>query len=174
MTRLNLIARVERLERLEVLMGKRLDLIQNLVSRILHRLANDRPAAPTLLAAFHPTGDSMNALLIATLPTTRKDGSPLAATDIASITFQKAPNTAPAGQPVVPGPEVVLATHPATPGAGLVPNDLTFTDTSAAPEDTYTCFVTDTLGDVGDLSNADVAPAKLAPPGAPSLAATFT
>lgn len=128
------------------------------------------PAAPHLTLS----GDSMNAVLVATIPSTRQDGSVLAPTDIASITFQKTSLTA--DTPPVAGPEVVLVTNTAAPGAGLTPDQITFTDVSATPGDSYTCFVTDTGGEVSPLSNADVDPVVVppaSPPGAPVLAATF-
>ena len=114
----------------------------------------------------------MQAVLVATIPTTRSDGSALAATDIASITFQKTSLT---GTPPVPGPEVVLATNSAAAGAGLAPTQITFTDTSSLVGDSYTCFVTDTAGNQSALSNAVVnsSTPPLAAPSAPSLAATF-
>lgn len=114
----------------------------------------------------------MQAALVAIIPSTRKDGSALAATDIASITFQK---TSLGADGVTPGPEVVLATQTAGAG-GLTPDQLAFTDTSSVVGDSYTCFVTDTAGDAGDLSNAvvAVAPAKPAAPSAPTLSGTFS
>ena len=110
--------------------------------------------------------------LTATIPTTRTDGTALAATDIASITFQKIPAATPTG------PEVVLQTNTEASG-GLAPADLTFTDSSAAVGDVYTCFVTDSEGNVGVLSNtfenqAQSPPPTLAPPSGPSLAGVFT
>lgn len=114
----------------------------------------------------------MNAVLVAVLPTTRQDGTPLAATDIALITYQKTSLT---GSPPVAGPLTTLQTNVAsgTPPQ-LQPADLTFTDTGAAPGDDYTCFVTDTIGHIGAPSNDVVAPASASPPAAPTLAATFS
>lgn len=145
------------------------------IRRIIHYLRCHRPppAAPTLAGTFDTSGALMNAVLVATIPSTRKDGSALAPTDIASITFQK---TALEPDGVTPGPEQPLQTNGAVAGAGLTPADLTFTDPNAVAGDSYTCFVTDTAGDVGDLSNAEVAPAPLplSAPSAPTLTATFT
>jgi hypothetical protein len=151
----------------------RLEVLVDLAIERLRRVSP--PAAPILAGTFTPLGDSMNAVLVATIPTTRQDGSALAATDIASITFQKTSLTT--DTPPVAGPEVVLATNAAAAGAGLTPDQITFTDTSATPGDSYTCFITDTAGDVSPLSNADVDPVvapTLSPPSAPSLAATFS
>lgn len=116
----------------------------------------------------------MQAALLAIIPSTRKDGSPLAATDIASLTFQK---TSLGADGVTPGPEVILTTQAAG-SDGLTPDQLAFTDTSSVVGDSYTCFVTDTNGQAGDLSNAEVAtaitPPLPAPPSAPTLSASFT
>jgi len=111
----------------------------------------------------------MNAVLVASIPSLREDGSPLAAVDIASITFQKATAADPTTQ-------IPLQTNVAPLGAGLTPGDITFTDTSSTVGDIYTCFVTDTKGDIGAVSNEDtaVAPPPLSPPAAPQLSATFT
>lgn len=130
------------------------------------------PAAPTLAGFFHLAGDFMsNANLTATLPITRQDATPLAATDIASITFQK---TSLVGSPPAPGPLQVLQTNSAVAGAGLLPADLSVTDTAAVVGDVYSCFVTDTLGHIGAASNTETVPASASPPSAPSLTATFT
>ncbi len=109
----------------------------------------------------------MNAVLVATLPNLRQDGSALAPTDIASITYQKTTAADPAN-------EVTLATNTAGAG-GLTPDQITFTDTSSSVGDTYTFFVTDAAGLAGALSNAvvNVAPAD-SPPAAGTLTATFT
>ena len=111
----------------------------------------------------------MNAVLVASIPSLRQDGSPLAATDIASITFQKATAGA-------PGSFSVLQTNDAAAGAGLNPDQVTFTDASSTVGDIYACFVTDTKGSGGAESNAIVAiaPAVPSPPAAPTLSATFT
>jgi hypothetical protein len=148
--------------------------LQDTVRGILRYLRTHRapPAAPTL-AAFFQSGDSMNAVLVATLPTSRQDGTPLAITDIASISYQKTSLT---GSPPVAGPNVVLQTNAAsgTPPQ-LQTSDLTFTDPNAAPGDSYTAFVTDTLGHIGAASSPPlVAPAAASPPAAPTLSATFT
>ena len=112
----------------------------------------------------------MNANLSAILPTTRKDLSALAPTDIASITYQKVP----VGQTA----QTVLQTNKAaSPGAGLVTTDLAYVDTTSTVGDVYTFFVTDTAGTVGDLSNAVTATAVTPPVAAPSagvLSATFS
>lgn len=131
------------------------------------------PAAPELGAVFITSpGDSMNAVLVATLPTTRQDTTALPPTALGSITFQK---TSLVGSPPAPGPLQILQTNAASGSpAQLQPSDLTFTDTAAAPGDDYTCFVTDTLGHIGLASNDQVAPASASPPGAPTLTATFT
>lgn len=129
------------------------------------------PSAPKLRATF-TSGVSMNAVLVASLPSTRQDGTALDPTEIASISFQK---TSLVGSPPVAGPPVVLQTNVASGSpAQLQPTDLTFTDTAAAPGDDYTCFVTDTLGHIGAASNDQVAPASQSPPSAPSLSATFS
>lgn len=113
-----------------------------------------------------------NTVLTATIPTTRQDGSALAATDIASITYQKVPAGSAAGSP-----NVALQTNTEASG-GLLPTDLTFTDTGAAAGDVYTFFVTDSEGNVGAVSNTftnvAVAPPVLAPPAAGELAGVFT
>lgn len=153
-----------------------LDVIEALIRdalKILDRLKS--PAAPTLAASFTSSGDSMNATLVATIPTTRQDGTALAATDIGSITYQK---TSLGADGVTPGPETTLQVNSAVGGAGLQLTDLTFTDSAANTGDAYTCFVTDTAGNVGALSNAvtdtEVAPPPvLSPPSAPSLSGTF-
>jgi hypothetical protein len=149
-----------------------LEAVRTLIQNLKLRHRHHAPAAPGLAGSFTLTGDSsMNAVLIATLPTTRKDLSALSPTDIASITFQKT-----SGSPA--GPEVTLATNTAAPGAGLTLEQITVTDTSSVDGDSYTCFVTDTHGNVGDLSNAVVNTVVVVPPlaapSAPSLAATFT
>ena len=116
----------------------------------------------------------MKAVLVATVPTLRGDGSALAPTDIASITYQK---TSVSGTPPVAGPQVILQTNTAVAGAGLATADITFTDASAVAGDSYTAFVTDTAGDAGALSNAVVATGavvKPSAPGAPVLAGTFS
>lgn len=114
----------------------------------------------------------MNAVLVATIPSLRGDGSALAPTDIASITYQK---TVLGADGVTPGPQEPLQTNTAAAGAGLQLSDLTFTDTSSAKGDTYTFFVTDTDGDAGALSNAVANPGVVKPsaPAAGTLTATF-
>lgn len=114
----------------------------------------------------------MNAILVAALPTTRQDGTSLAITDIASITFQKTSLT---GSPPVAGPLTALQTNTASGSpAQLQTADLTFTDSTTAPGDDYTFFVTDTLGHIGLPSNDIVAPASASPPAAGTLSATFS
>lgn len=112
------------------------------------------------------------ATLIATIPTTRGDGTALAPTDIASITYQKT-SLLPDG--VTAGPQVVLQTNTAVTGVGLALADLSFADTSSVAGDSYTCFVTDTAGDAGALSNAVVNTVVVKPsaPSAPVLTGTF-
>jgi len=136
-----------------------------------------RPRAGALGVTFTSSGDSMNAQLIATLPTTREDNSALAPTDIASITFQKTSLT---GSPPAAGPQTTLVVNTASPGVGLTPDQITFTDSTSATGDAYTFFVTDTAGNVGALSNVVtnpgtvVTPPTLSPPAAGTLAATFS
>lgn len=158
-----------RLRRLEA----RIDALYDVVRGILRHLRQQSaPRAPQLGASF-TSGDHMNAVLVASLPTTRQDGTPLAVTDIASITYQK---TSLVGSPPVQGPQVALQTNTAsgTP-AQLQPTDLTFTDATAAPGDSYTAFVTDVQGHIGAPSSpALVAPALQSPPAAPTLSATFS
>lgn len=108
--------------------------------------------------------------LVDILPTTRKDNSSLAPSEIASITFQKASL---AGSPPALGDPVVLQTNTAQNGNPLQPSDLTFVDASAQPGDSYTSFVTDTAGHIGDASTAFVVPATLAAPSAPSQSGIF-
>lgn len=103
--------------------------------------------------------------LSATPPTTRLSGAVLAAAAIASITFQKVP----AGGSAL---QVLQVNSAASPGAGLQPSDLQFTDTSATVGDDYTFFVTDTDGNVGAPSNDVVAAA--APPADPPAAGVLT
>lgn len=170
---------IERLRRLEELNSRRLrcleehvNIVTDLVRSILRRFCHSPPTAPVLTATF--SGDPMQAALIAVIPSTREDGSALAATDIASLTFQK---TSLGADGVTAGPEVTLETATAAAG-GLTPDQLAFTDTSSLVGDSYTSFVTDTAGNVGALSNAVVAtvvvPPALSPPGAPTLSATFS
>ncbi len=114
------------------------------------------------------------AVIVATIPSTRTDGSVLLATAIASITFQKLPAGAPAG--TLP---TVLKTNSEPAGSGLAPSDLTYSDTSANVGDSYTAYVTDTAGNVGATSApyvaaVSVSPPPLAAPSAPTIAGTFT
>jgi hypothetical protein len=174
--------RLERLERIEehnqrMLRGleEELGLIHRLVRAILQQLnpQHSPPAAGNLSATFDTSGDPMNAVLVATPPTLRGDGTALAPTDIASITYQK---TSLLADGVTQGPQTVLQTNNAVAGAGLATTDVTFTDTSSTPGDTYTFFVTDTNGDAGALSNAVQNPiaVKESAPAAGSLQATFS
>lgn len=107
-------------------------------------------------------------VLVATIPTARGDGSPLAATDITSITYQKVP----AGSPPGTAP-TTLQTNSEAAGVGLSPSDLTFTDATANIGDSYTAFVTDGEGVAGTPS-APVVASDLSPPAAPGLTGTFT
>jgi hypothetical protein len=156
----------QRLRRLE----RRFEELLWILNKRLPKLAP--PAAGTLFGTFTSGATMSTTVLTATIPTTRQDGSALAATDIASITYQKVPAGSPAGSP-----QAVLQTNSEASG-GLLPSDLTFTDSNAAPGDVYTFFVTDSEGNVGALSNTftNVAapPATLAPPAAGELAGVFT
>jgi hypothetical protein len=98
------------------------------------------------------------------LPTARTDGTPLALTEIASITGTKAVGSNPATI-------LVTLTGPfATP-------TLTITDPSPdlGQTDNYSVTVTDVEGNVSAAGNASVAvpPSALAPPNAPTVTATF-
>lgn len=176
--------RIIRLERIEehrhrqvAVLEDELRAIHHLLRSILRHLRKETAPVPgNLTVTFHPSGASMNAVLVATLPQLRGDGSPLAPTDIASITFQK---TSVGADGVTPGPQQPLQTNTAAVGAGLQLTDTTFTDTSSVKGDTYTFFVTDTAGDAGALSNAIDNPGppvivKPAAPAAGSLSATFS
>lgn len=110
------------------------------------------------------------AKIVDVLPTTRQDGSALDASEIASITFQKASL---AGSPPVLGDPVVLQTNVANAG-GLTPDQLTFSDSNALPGDSYTSFVTDIQGHIGAPSTAFVVPATLSPPSAPTQSVTLS
>jgi hypothetical protein len=130
------------------------------------------PSAGTLSGTFTFSGDpNMSQMaLTATLPTSRVDGTALAAIAIASITYQKVP----AGGAAL---QVLQVNSAASPGAGLQPSDLLFTDTSSTVGDDYTFFVTDTAGTAGAPSNDVVAAAGgggLAAPAAGSLSGVFT
>lgn len=111
-------------------------------------------------------------VLVASPPSTRIDGTALAATQIKSVTFQKTSLNADGSV----GSVQILATNAAAdPSVGLVSTDLTFTDTSALPGDDYTCFFTDTSGDAGAVSNDVSVPVPApSPPAAGSLSGTFT
>jgi hypothetical protein len=145
----------------------------------LRRARSSSPPSACMLAGTFTSGapDMSSAILQATIPSTRQDGSALLASAIASITYQKVPAGAPAGsQPTV------LQTNSEPVGSGLSPADLSFTDSSASVGDSYTAFVTDSAGNVGAVSSAFVAAASgggggtgpLAPPSAPTLSGTFT
>lgn len=112
-----------------------------------------------------------NTVLNAVLPTTRQDGSTLAPTDVASITYQKTSLT---GSPPVSGPLVSLQTNSAVNGAGLLSTDLTFTDNTPVPGDVYTCFLTDVQGHIGAPSDSFSVPAQQSAPSAPTLTGVFT
>jgi hypothetical protein len=150
--------------------------VERLVRKILSQIGKETAPVPgTLSVTFHQNGASMNAVLVATLPTLRGDGSALAPTDIASITFQK---TSLGADGVTPGPEVSLQVNSAVAGAGLALTDTTFTDTSSVKGDAYSFFVTDTSGDAGAISNVVTNPGvvvtKPSAPAAGSLTATFS
>jgi hypothetical protein len=174
--------RIIRLERIEEHRHRQVErlfheihTLDRLIRTILRHIGKERTPEPgTLTVTFHPSGASMNAVLVATLPTTRGDASPLAPTDIASITFQK---TSLGADGVTPGPQVSLQVNNAVAGAGLALTDTTFTDPSSVAGDAYTFFVTDTDGDAGALSNVVTNPGavvvKPSAPAAGTLAATF-
>jgi hypothetical protein len=149
-----------------------LEALEELVEAATAFLKRKRPppSAPVLAGTFDSSGDSMNAVLQAQIPTTRGDLTALAPTAIASITYQKTTAAAPTTQ-------VSLQVNSAVAGAGLQASDLAFTDTSSTPGDSYTCFVTDTNGVVGAVSNAVVNPVggvvDSSAPSAPVLTATF-
>lgn len=109
-----------------------------------------------------------NTVLVATIPSTKQDGSALDPTSIASITYLKTP--------VGGGAASTLQVNTAAAGAGLAPADLTVTDTAAVAGDSYSCFVSDTAGNAGAVSNVftNVAPVTVSPPAAPTLSGTFT
>lgn len=148
------------------LLGRLEILVDVLIDFVLSKTQVSHPAAGTLSATFSLSGVSMQAILAATLPTTRQDLSALDPTAIASITYQKVP----AGQTA----QTVLATN-TNAGTGPSASDLAFTDTAANTGDVYTFFVTDTQGNVGALSNSvtDTETAPLSPPSAGVLSATF-
>jgi hypothetical protein len=158
----------------EVLLRRLESLIERVVLRVLAGLLlpDSPPRAPRLTGTFTQGDPAMSStVLTATLPTLRTDGTALAPTDIASITFQKVPAGATAG--------TILTTNGASGGAGLAPEQISFTDTSAAVGDVYTAFVTDVEGNVGPPSNtftnaAVSPPPALAPPAAPGLSGTFS
>lgn len=161
--------------------------IERMLDRVLDRFARDlaRVFHPLLVpkapAAGHLSGTNKSILgvsmstevLVATPPTTRIDGSPLAANQVKSVTFQKSSLGA---DGVTPGPITILATNTAAdPSVGLTTSDLSFTDTSSLPGDDYTCFFTDTNGDQGATSNDVEVPVPApSPPAAGTLSGTFT
>jgi len=163
-----------RIEELERKFDRLRELVADIVRYLRHHpVPPAPPAAPGLSASFTFSGASMNAALVAVFPTVRQDGTPLAFTDIASITYQK---TSLVGSPPVPGPQQSLKVNLAsgTP-AQLQPADLLFTDSAAAPGDSYTAFVTDVQGHIGAPSTPPlIAPALQSPPAAPTLSATFS
>lgn len=179
------VERIRRLERIEEFrhrgvahIREELRMIRRLMRTILRHLGKESsPAAGLLTATITPSGASMNAVLVATIPTVREDTppSPLAPTDIASVTFQK---TSLEADGVTEGPFQTLQVNSAVAGAGLQLSDLTFTDTNSAKGDAYSCFFTDVTGGEGALSNivtnpGVVVPPKPAAPGAGTLSATF-
>ncbi len=141
-----------------------------------HHKHHSAPSAPQQRVTLtHGDSPMQTATITDVLPTTRQDGSALAVTDIASITFQKASL---AGSPPVLGAPVTLATNVAVSPDGTSPAELTaaqltFSDTSASPGDTYTSFVTDTTGHIGAASTAFTVPATLSPPSAPQQTVTL-
>jgi hypothetical protein len=99
-----------------------------------------------------------------TLPTTRTDGSPLALTDIATVTLSKASGSSPAAVvDTVQGP--------------FTAPTVTYTDSSPdfGATDTYSATVTDAEGNVSAPGTASVVipPSQLAAPSAPTVAAVF-
>jgi hypothetical protein len=157
-------------------MNRRLQRLEHLFSELLCILRRPPPNlappdAGTLSGNFTPGATMSQTVLTATIPTLRQDGSALAASDIASITFQKVP----AGS--APGAaEDVLQVNSEASG-GLLPADLTFTDTGAVAGDVYTFFVTDSEGDVGAVSNTFTNVAgtgTLSAPAAGELSGVFT
>lgn len=172
--------RLELLERSEARAARELRVLQEEFHRVLLLIRHiiryleiheSPPSAGTLTGAFTP-GDPMSSMLLnATPATTRQDGSALAPTDIASITYQK---TSLVGSPPAPGPLQQLQTNQAQPGAGLASTDLTFTDANSVPGDDYTFFVTDVQGHIGAASNDVVVPQQQSAPAAGTLTGTFT
>ena len=158
---------------LEMRLEESLAIVRNLLDD--RRGSHSSPAAPhqrvRLHHFYHRKGNvnMTTATITDVLPTTRLDGSPLAETDIASITFQKASL---AGSPPVLGDPVVLQTNTANAG-GLTPDQLTFVDTNPLPGDSYTSFVTDVQGHIGAASTAFVVPAQQAAPSAPQQTVTL-
>lgn len=130
------------------------------------------PAAPRLSATL---GDFMSKVtLTLTLPTVMSDGTALDPTNIGTVVYQKTALTT--DSPPVAGPQTILKTATALAGIGPLPEDLTYIDLSPVDGDTYTAYVTDLAGDIGDLSNSYTVPHAPAParPGAPVLTATYT
>jgi hypothetical protein len=135
-----------------------------------HYHPNVPPSAPRQTVQLNQGSTMATATIVDVLPTTRQDGSALAITDIASITFQKASL---AGSPPVLGAPVVLATNSAASG-GLTTAQLTFVDPTPLPGDSYTSFVTDVQGHIGQASSPPfVVPATLSPPSAPTQTVTL-
>jgi hypothetical protein len=183
---LQLSDRIRRLERIEEhrhrlirQLEEQIHTVEHLLRQILRQQGKETAPVPgTLTVTFHPNGASMNAVLVATLPTTRKDQTALAPTDIASITFQK---TSLGADGVTPGPQVSLQVNNAVAGAGLALTDTTFTDPNSLAGDAYTFFVSDTAGDAGAVSNIVSNPGtggtgvggKPSAPAAGTLAGTF-
>lgn len=165
---------VRELERLFERLEKRL--VKEL-SKILR--PTSPPGAGKLTGTFYPARSLFHPFrshhmstmkLSASPPALRLSGAVLASAAIASITFQKVP----AGGAAL---QVLQVNSAVSPGAGLQPSDLLFTDTSSTVGDDYTFFVTDTDGNAGAPSNdvvASAAPPAADPPAAGVLAGTFT
>jgi hypothetical protein len=121
------------------------------------------PSAPRLRVFYIRENHMSSNLVTITPPTTRTDNTPLALTDIASITLSKAVDAGPSSQ-------IQVFTAPIT-------GPVTFTDTSPdmGSTDNYSATVTDTQGNVGPAGTASVQvpPSQLAPPSAPTVTAAF-
>lgn len=156
------------LERINHSLHRMADILATLVWELRHEPGR-HPSACTLAGTFKPGVHHMsNTVLVATIPSTKQDGSALDPTSIASITYLKTP--------VGGGAASTLQVNTAAAGAGLAPADLTVTDTAAVAGDSYSCFVSDTAGNAGAVSNVftNVAPVTVSPPAAPTLSGTFT
>lgn len=160
----------EGLERLLRAIHGLIHVVESLVKELRHLRRTAPPSAPWLAGAFTQGADMSTTTLTAVIPSTRQDGSNLDPTAIGSITFQKVPAGSAAG-----AAPTVLATNAAVSGAGLAPSSLQFADATAGVGDAYTCFVTDTAGNVGAVSNSftNQAASQVAPPNAPTLTGQF-